>query len=593
MRHAAFTILAGTSFLAFGCFGDAKLSGRSNRNGSDVPHPPSDSYDPSFQCNPNATGVAPTPIQRMAKVQLLGALREFFSALSSSDRAALIATAQSQIDLLPDDSSVYSYRGDGLVTQNHADAAFNLAFALASQVAANNGYANSLARVCGAGSTRASLAIASCLSTFVNYYGRKAFRRPLSSEELNDFASFYNSLGSDGLAGLLARLLSHPRFYYALDSEGTQLSGTEGADATYALTNYELASKLTFLFWEAPPDDPLYTFVAAADLTQGGDLERLLTRILSDSRAKQGVSSFIKQWLRLDRVPNLPSMDTPAFEAFAAGQNVGAAGHHHREDMIQEILDLGAYYTLTVQGRYEDLLTSRYSFATTADLAAIYGVAPWNGMATQMVSFPPGGRSGLLTRAALLVSGSEGTRPIQKGKEVRFQLLCDELPPPPPALQITPLRPDAQKTNRQIVEAATASATCQVCHSKMNPLGFATEGFDPLGRARASEQKFSADGTVVNSLAVQTEVVAAVYPGDETVVRDAAELSQHIAATGKGQQCLVRQYFRYTYGRLEAESSDGCDLERIRTQLTAPSGTLQEMFKELARRDAFRLRKVQ
>ncbi len=195
------------------------------------------------------------------------------------------------------------------------------------------------------------------------------------------------------------------------------------------------------------------------------DFEAALAAIVTDPRAKAGVSDFYRQWLKLDGISQLPSMDTPAFDAFAAGENIGAPGHDQRGEMIQEVLDMGAYYTLTMPGRYEDLMKSPYSFATGADLANIYGVSAWDGTQQNMVTLP-NGRSGLLTRAALLISGSEYTRPIIKGKEVRFQVLCDQLSPPPASLNITPLQPDPNKRMLEIVETATASATCQACHCR-------------------------------------------------------------------------------------------------------------------------------
>jgi hypothetical protein len=184
----------------------------------------------------------------------------------------------------------------------------------------------------------------------------------------------------------------------------------------------------------------------------------------------------------------------------------------------------------------------------------------------------------LLTRAALLVSGSEYTRPILKGREVRFRVMCDELPPPPANLVIKPLQQDTAKTTRQIVEEATASATCQACHSKMNPLGFASENFDSLGRMRTLEQKLDVQGAVVNTVGIDTAT---------TGVRDAEDLGTQLAASGRGQRCMVQQYFRFTFGRHEDDVADGCDLEGMRTR-----GTLVDTFKEIARRDSFRIRRL-
>ncbi|MFT3841559.1 MAG: DUF1588 domain-containing protein [Myxococcaceae bacterium] len=544
-------------------------------------------YDPSFACDPNGTAISATPIRRLSKAQWAASLNAFFSPLTSAQRASIFAAVQPQLDLVPADSNAFSARSDTLVTQAHVDATFEVAVALAQAVNADDAMVAKMVKVCGSGSTRASLSDSTCLTQVVDYFGHKAFRRPLTSAEEADFVSFYGSLGADGFTGLIARLLLHPDFYYELDFDGALVSGTEGVDATYQLSDEERLNKLTFLFWEAPADDAT---LAAAN---GKDLEAVLDLVLDDPRAQTGLATFYKTWLQLDQMPGIPSMETPAFDAFATGLNIGVSGHDLRADMIQEVVDLGLFYTLTTGGRYEDLLESNYSFARSSDLAGIYGVAPWDGTAQNLVPFMPGERSGLLSRGAMLVSGSEITRPIIKGKKVRMQVLCDELSPPPASLMIKPLTPDPSKTQRQIVETATASSTCQACHGQMNPIGFASEGFDALGRKRTLELKLDAQGNVVNQLAVST-ASAPVITGalDPTMTKDIVELAQKIDQSGKGQRCFVQQTFRFTYGRKEA-GADACDLESMRQKLTAQGGSLKEMFKELVRRDSFLERKIQ
>jgi hypothetical protein len=158
---------------------------------------------------------------------------------------------------------------------------------------------------------------------------------------------------------------------------------------------------------------------------------------------------------------------------------------------------------------------------------------------------------------------------------------------------IKPLQPDTTKTMRQIVETATASATCQQCHSQMNPLGFSSEDYDSLGRPRTMEQKFDDTGMLVNTLAIDSAVTTGVFNGDAKPMRDINDVAADAVGSGKGQQCVVRQLFRFTYGRNEVDSTDGCGLENIRGKLVAQGGNLKEMFKELARGDAFRERRVQ
>src|SRR5262249_36747911 len=152
-------------------------------------------------------------------------------------------------------------------------------------------YGNEMMKVCGAGKTKADLAQDACLTTFVNYYGRKAFRRPLAQSEVDDFKAYYRGIGggADPLTLLVGRLLAHPNFYYRFDTEGAPLGGTEGQDGVYRLSKWELLSKVTFPFWAAPPNDGLYDKVATVDITQDADLKAMVDQVLADPKATQGV----------------------------------------------------------------------------------------------------------------------------------------------------------------------------------------------------------------------------------------------------------------------------------------------------------------
>src|SRR5262249_3278245 len=138
----------------------------------------------------------------------------------------------------------------------------------------------------------------------------------------------------------------------------------------------------------------------------------------------------------------------------------------HRDDMIQEVLDLVNHYTLSTDGTFDDILTSPYSFARTPALAGIYGVAAWDRTKEHLVPLPPGQRSGLLTRAAMVSSNSENTRPIIKGVLILRRVLCSDIPPPPPTVNVTPVVHVPDKTTRQSVEEGTANPTCTGCHQQ-------------------------------------------------------------------------------------------------------------------------------
>jgi hypothetical protein len=447
------------------------------------------------------------------------------------------------------------------------------------------------------GSDRTSLEKDPCLTRFVTYYGRKAFRRPLSAAEIDDFKAFYHQVvtaGSDGLAALVGRLLAHPNFYYRFDSDGVTVSGTDGKDAVYRLSKWELLSKMTFLFWASPPTDALYDRVANVDITTDENLKPLLDDILADPRAEQGILNFYGEWLHLDKTL-LPGTDgnVLADQSVLVSAGLDSLPPTHRDDMIKEVLDLSAHYSLRTEGRLDDILTSPYSFAKTPALAKIYGVPVWDGTKEHLVSFPPGQRSGLLTRAAMVASNSEYTRPIIKGVRIRSRLLCGMTPPPPPGLNIKPLEHTADKTTRQAVEAVTADATCSSCHKSFNALGFLTENYDPLGRFRGTETIFQdMTAKVVSQLPVDTKAAANLDVGDSKVLADGVELGAHLAESGKAHACMARNYFEFVTGRQPDDKADACNFESLQQKLSAKGGSIKSMLRESVLQTAFRQRRA-
>lgn len=587
------SIAIGTVALA-GCIGDIGDNG--SRHGASVTGPGPDAD--GFTCDPTTAELGATPIKRLAKLYVGHAVRELFSTLDEATRDALVAEVQSRLDLIPADAADHYSPNDGNVSQDHVDALFGLAVSLASKIADDPTYSTPLLAVCGAGADKSSLADDACLTMFLTHYGRKAFRRPMQEAEVDDFKAFYQqavAAGVDGLGMLVGRFVAHPNFYYRFDSEGDLTEGTEGVDAVYALTKWELLSKVTFLFWAAPPTDELYDLVEATDITEDDALASLVEKVLADPRAEQGIMPFYREWLELDKT-KMPATEgnVVAGQAMVAAAGIDALPASHRDDMIQEVLDLAKHYTFATEGNLADVLTSRYSFAKTPALAAIYGVEPWDGSADNLVELPAGQRSGLLTRAAFVASNTEYTRPVIKGKLVRTRILCTDISPPPPGLNIKPLTHPADKTTRQALDEATADSLCQSCHSQMNALGYLSESYDPIGRFRTKELRFAdMSPDIVSELAIDTKAAPKIDADDASTVADAVELGQLIADSGDADACLVKNYFEFVTGREPDPTGDGCDLQALRDTLTAEGGSIKAMLRATVMQEAFRRRKVQ
>jgi hypothetical protein len=302
------------------------------------------------------------------------------------------------------------------------------------------------------------------------------------------------------------------------------------------------------------------------------------------------MAEFFADWLKVEDLAPLGDNQDPVYLAFA---EPSAPTPELRQHMIDDVLSMVAYYTWTERAGVPELFTSELSFARDTDLAAIYGVEPWDGKSAPP-HLPAGERPGLLTRALFLANGSANTRPIMKGVFIRRRMLCDDIPPPPAGVNAVPpeLRPDM--TTRQVVESLTEQpgSACAVCHASMiNPLGFATEGFDALGRTRSEQVMFAEDGSPAGRLPVDTRSVPRVTPEDASPSAGPSDLARLMLQSGKLEACLARNYFRFTYGRWET-AGDDCVLERLRARLVE-TGSIAEMLKEVALTPEFRQRRFE
>jgi hypothetical protein len=237
--------------------------------------------------------------------------------------------------------------------------------------------------------------------------------------------------------------------------------------------------------------------------------------------------------------------------------------------MQDDVLALLDFHTWSEPAGVSSWFSSERSFARDARLAKIYGVGAWDGVAAPPL-LPSGQRPGLLTRALFLASGSANTRPILKGVFIRKNILCNDIPPPPPGANAKPPVLEPGMTTRQSVEALTEmpGSVCSGCHTVfINPLGYATENFDALGRFRTEQRLFDDTGKATGTKPVDTHGVPQVLLGDTTAIQSTAELMQLIASSGAVEACLSRNFFRFTYARWEDDALDGCALRSAHDSL--------------------------
>jgi len=320
---------------------------------------------------------------------------------------------------------------------------------------------------------------------------------------------------TEAIRNVVVMLLMSPRFVNHLELAGSPIAGQ--ADLL-ALDPYEIASRLSYTFWQTLPDDALLAAAADGSLATDAGFSTQLDRVFADPRTHDTVWQFWNEWMKFDSFTGFSS-DRPAFMTFAAGENVGVAGHDHWGYMVTEIHDLTDIYTWTQSGSLDDLLTSDQSVTKSADLAHLYGVSAWSGSGSYP-RFTDGSRSGILQRAALLADNLETTNPFHRGALIRRSILCDNLPRPDPnSLPAGSLDPPPQNTamtTRQRYEAKVAgNGLCAGCHNSFSNLGYVMEAYDALGRFRTMEKVYDEQtGALLATLPLDTTGVPQVVVGD-------------------------------------------------------------------------------
>jgi hypothetical protein len=513
---------------------------------------------------------AETPLRRLSRLSYVNTLESLFG----SDAVDGISAELGQ--LFPDGENASVFSGNDLrVTQRHIDAWYGVANALSRAATSDSDALEGLAGACAGESPLEE----SCVEAFVTSFGERAFRRPLTSAESARYLELFDTAQptAEVFRGVVFTLLMSPQFLYHFETEGTP-AATPGR---IRLSAHELAARLSYHFWQEPPDAALVEAAADGSLLTDSGYQAELDRVFSDARTEATVSRFFREWLGLEGFGGF--VNTPAFTAFAEGTDADVALY---DDMVAEIDDMVAHYVWDSDGSYADLLTSNLVFTQSPRVAELYGVSPWDGGAN-VPSFPAGQRSGLLTRAALLVEGNEVTNPIKRGAFVLRSILCGELEPPsdlpPDALTLPPFDPD--QSTRQRFEAKTSPQECTGCHAMLNPFGFALESFDALGRFRSEERVFDDDGSLANTVPIDP-VVTLEFNSGSVAVNDAVEFGDALAAQPEAAECVARQYFRFTYRRHEA-AGDACPIAAIRTRVEG-AGSLREALRSVALEAWFR-----
>jgi hypothetical protein len=426
----------------------------------------------------------------------------------------------------------------------------------------------------------ASFSDAKCRDTFVRTFGLRAFRRPLTEDELKRYASVFSQQARvsrrflDGARVVVEAMLQSPNFLFHVEA---------GPDGRY--TDYDVASRLSYLLWNTMPDDALFEAAAKGELSTAAGRERAARRLLENTpKGREALDQFFEEWLRFDRVVN--AVKSGRYQAFTPELALA---------MAEETRTL-LHHLVWNDRSFMEALTADYSFLTT-ELAEMYGL-PAPKEQFDMVKFPPDSkRAGILGQGTFLAStaGPTDTSPTARGIFIRERLLCQHVPPPPPGVITTlpdPLVNAKPKGRRQLMVEHVENPTCASCHRLMDPIGFGFEHFDAIGQYREKETIGGGrrgggggrGGPPPIALDIDAQGEIAGLPNSN--FSGAKELGTILANSPVCQECIVRQMFRYSYGRLET-ASDEKTIDQLYDQFKASGFKLKRLLVALVESPEF------
>jgi len=409
-----------------------------------------------------------------------------------------------------------------------------------------------------------------CARLVIGSFARRAYRRPVSDEEISRLLKLFKSVDADSgsfensIKLTLQAVLASPHFLF----RGELQPEPGNPKSIHPIDDFALASRLSYFLWSSMPDEELFRHAERGTLRR--NLESQVKRMLRDPKAGALVANFAGQWLQLRNL-DLVMPDAKQFPAF--DDDLRTAMRKETEMFVENIL-------------HEDrsvleFIDANYAFANER-LAGLYGVAGVKGDAFQRVSLKGTRRGGLLTQASILTITSNPTRtsPVKRGKWVLENILGTPPPPPPP--NVPELKDDKQAvlsgTLRQRMEQHRDNPNCASCHARMDPIGFGFENYDGIGMWREKDGDFAIDAS------------GKLVSGES--FNGAAEFKRILLKQKRDEfvHCLTEKMLTYALGR-GLEYYDKCAVDQITQSLGKSRYKLSSLVMEVIKSIPFQSRR--
>ncbi|MBC8068335.1 MAG: DUF1592 domain-containing protein [Deltaproteobacteria bacterium] len=403
-----------------------------------------------------------------------------------------------------------------------------------------------------------------CASAFVDDFGARAFRRPLTDDERGGLLAVFevgreqDDSYAGGIRLVVVTMLQSPTFLYLVELG-------EGDDGNYTLTPYEVASQLAFLLLDSIPDAELRAAAADGRLSTDAGIAAEVDRLLGTEAGRANVTDIVLRWVGSERVLEVQKADATFDDALRESMRL------ETEHFVDDLLWSG-------DASLDALLTSRDTFVD-ARLAGLYGVEAPAGEGFVPVTLPADQRAGVLTHASVLASrsGLDDTSVVYRGLFVANELLCLDFPAPPPGATEAGL--DDSVGQRARSEHRMSTAPCSGCHRGFDPYGLLFEHYDELGRYRTTIDDVPVDASA------QIEKPESLAGTVQTLV----ELAPQLAASEDVAACATQRVATYAVQRQQPPDLQ-CHVDALAPAFAASGESLVELVRLVATSQVVRAR---
>lgn len=415
-----------------------------------------------------------------------------------------------------------------------------------------------------AGSGRAKLVIckpqvnadvAACAKRIIAPFLYRAFRQPVADADLQTYLAYFDTAANfdTSLSYALQAALISPRFLFRIE---------KGDGTSMRLTDYEMASRLSYFLWSTTPDSALLQAAEAKALHEPAQIETQVRRMIADARAQAFVQAFVGQWLGVETLDKVqPS--TTLYASFDEALRSAMA--------LESFSFFSALMTENLSAL--NLLKSDFTYVN-ARLAKHYGIPGVTSTTPQRVSSGTT-RGGVLLQAATqaITSTPNRTSIVKRGEWVLLKLMCKRLPPPPPGVPVLPPM-DPTKTQREQMLVHQSQPQCASCHTIMDPIGFGLEAYDAVGQLRTADN---------NGAPLDT---SGTLP-DGRKFNGALELTTLLQQDTRFPTCFEAKLLTYALGRAPVVDYELAAVETLRDAGAQSHYQMADMIVQLTQSELF------